>query len=102
MNSTCRIITGTYLTFLLGVLNSRLFFFSVKHFYGGVLGESGIRMKHTFFQQFPCIPFDATINEMTLLMSQRQESSKSNALDVLIYAAYGLTNEEITFIESQV
>jgi hypothetical protein len=51
---TARIITGSNLKYLTIVLNSRLFFYSVKLFYGGGgLGDTGIRMKHTFFQNCP-------------------------------------------------
>ena len=51
---TARIITGEKLLFLLTVLNSNLFFYSVKNFYGGGgLGNTGIRMKHTFIDKFP-------------------------------------------------
>lgn len=51
---TARIITGENLLFLLTVLNSNLFFYSVKNFYGGGgLGNTGIRMKHTFIDKFP-------------------------------------------------
>jgi len=53
---TGRIITGNNLKSILGVLNSSLFFFAVKNFYGGgKLGNKGVRMKHTFFQKFPLI-----------------------------------------------
>ena len=34
-NDTGRIIVGENLTFLLGILNSKLFYYAVKHFYGG-------------------------------------------------------------------
>ncbi|MDR1416782.1 MAG: class I SAM-dependent DNA methyltransferase, partial [Prevotellaceae bacterium] len=46
---TARIITGNDIKFLLPILNSKLFFFAIKYFYGGgSLGNSGVRMKHTF------------------------------------------------------
>jgi len=45
--------------FLLAVLNSNLFFYSVKNFYGGGgLGNTGIRMKHTFIDKFPVPEID--------------------------------------------
>lgn len=51
---TARIITGMDLKYLLAILNSNLFFYSVKTFYGGgALGNTGIRMKHTFIDKFP-------------------------------------------------
>ena len=50
---TGRIITGKNLKYLLSVFNSKLFFYSIKTFYGGGgLGENGVRMKHTFFENF--------------------------------------------------
>ncbi|HPN68008.1 MAG TPA: N-6 DNA methylase [Saprospiraceae bacterium] len=56
---TARIITGEKLMFLLAVLNSNLFFYSVKNFYGGGgLGNTGIRMKHTFIDKFPVPEID--------------------------------------------
>lgn len=53
---TARIITDERIKELLPILNSKLFFYSVKYFYGGGgLGETGVRMKHTFFENFPMI-----------------------------------------------
>lgn len=53
---TGRIITGKNLKYLLSLLNSKLFFFSIKNYYGGGgLGTTGVRMKHTFFENFPAI-----------------------------------------------
>ena len=90
-NDTCRIITGDHLNFLIKVLNSNLFFYCVKHFYGGgKLGENGVRMKHTFFSNFPCVPpHKSLINiDDDLLINQ------------CIYELYGLSDEEIYFIEN--
>lgn len=85
-NDTCRIITGENLKSLLYVLNSKLFFFSVKTFYGGGnLGESGVRMKHTFFMHFPCIHIDG--------------NAQYTDIDSVIYSMYGLNKEEINYIE---
>ena len=51
---TARIIVGEELDLLLTIMNSKLFFYSIKTFYGGGgLGETGVRMKHTFFENFP-------------------------------------------------
>ena len=55
-NDTGRIITGVHLEYLTALLNSKLFFFAVKFYYGGgALGSTGVRMKHTFFENFPAI-----------------------------------------------
>jgi len=51
---TGRIITGSSLKYLVALMNSSLFFYSIKSFYGGgSLGDKGVRMKHTFFENFP-------------------------------------------------
>jgi hypothetical protein len=53
---TGRIIVGNNLKYLVCLLNSKLFFFSIKNYYGGGgLGTVGIRMKHTFFENFPAV-----------------------------------------------
>ena len=91
-NDTCRIITGKDLSFLVRILNSKLFFYSVKTFYGGgKLGESGVRMKHTFFNQFPCIRPNAKV----------LSASDALLIDECIYELYGLTPEEIDYIDNQ-
>ena len=91
-NDTCRIITGQDLFFLVRILNSKLFFYSVKTFYGGgKLGESGVRMKHTFFNQFPCIQPNAKV----------LSASNDLLIDECIYELYGLTPEEINYIDNQ-
>jgi hypothetical protein len=55
-NDTSRIITGKNLKYIISNLNSRLFFYAVKTFYGGGgLGNTGIRMKHTFFDKYSLV-----------------------------------------------
>ncbi len=99
-NDTCRIIVGNDLPFLLGVLNSKLFFYAVKQYYGGgVLGENGIRMKHTFFEKFPCIPFDKQIAELAIELSNNYTDALADILDKKIYLSYSLSGEEIDYIE---
>ena len=99
-NDTCRIIVGNDLPFLLGILNSKLFFYAVKLYYGGgVLGENGIRMKHTFFENFPCIPFDRQIAEWAIELIHNYSDNLADILDKHIYLSYSLTGEEIDYIE---
>jgi len=91
-NDTCRIITGNHLSFLLLLLNSRLFFYSVKHFYGGGgLGESGVRMKHTFFQKFPCLTYDESLE---LIIG----TNDAEAVEQAICKRYNLNDEEMRII----
>ncbi len=102
INDTCRIIVGQHLGFLLGVLNSDLFFFAVKTFYGGgVLGEHGIRMKHTFFGNFPCLQYRKDIEEYALELQKNPSKSLNDAINKVIYESYHLTKEEIAYIENQ-
>lgn len=99
-NDTCRIIVGKELSFLLGVLNSKLFFYAIKHFYGGgVLGEHGIRMKHTFFQNFPCIQYNSTIDKLVKELTEKKNAKGENQIGNKIYNLYGLTPQEIQMVE---
>ena len=99
---TARIITGENLDVLLSVLNSKIFFYAVKTFYGGGgLGETGVRMKHTFFENFPIPQFskETTLSLKKLIISI--DTINIEYVDKIIYETYGFTSEEIEFIESQ-
>ena len=99
-NDTGRIIVGGPITFLLGILNSSLFFYAVKKFYGGgILGEHGIRMKHTFFGDFPCIARCKDIEKIAITLTNNYRVDLYNKLDDMIYSAYGLSNNEISEIK---
>ncbi|MFV0419072.1 MAG: Eco57I restriction-modification methylase domain-containing protein [Dysgonomonas sp.] len=104
---TGRIITGGNLKYLVAILNSSLFFFAIKHFYGGgALGENGVRMKHTFFEKFPCIiPNDKTQNILEsyvdLIISQNQHGYIEK-INQKIYELYSLSSEEIKCIDRTV
>lgn len=108
---TGRIITGNNLEFIISILNSKLFFFAIKKFYGGgSLGSSGVRMKHTFFQDFP-VPIisakelDVFVTLVNLALNKKINKDElihiQNQINELIYKLYNLTNIEIQFIESQ-
>ncbi|MBQ0088915.1 MAG: restriction endonuclease, partial [Prevotellaceae bacterium] len=102
-NDTGRIIVGQDIDFLIGILNSKLFFFAVKHYYGGgVLGEHGIRMKHTFFGNFPCVARVEKIANLAALQSENYSEERQQEIDTIIYDYYNLTKEErdtIGFVE---
>ena len=96
---TGRIITGNNLFYLLPVLNSKLFFYAVKQFYGGGgLGDTGVRMKHTFFGKFPCVELSHIVKQRAYALIKLGNSLE---IDMLIYEQYDLTKEEVLFIESQ-
>jgi len=83
-------------------LNSKLFFYAVKMFYGGGgLGETGIRMKHTFFENFPMPKFtQEKQREIKKLVQNPIEQNLKN-VDTILYKAFELEKEEVDFIESQ-
>lgn len=96
---TARIITGNNLELLLCIMNSKLFFYAVKTFYGGGgLGESGVRMKHTFFGNFPIPKIRLDDNELILKSLYNKDYL---LIDKLIYNLYNFNDEEINFIQSQ-
>ena len=100
-NDTGRIITGKSIKFLIGILNTKLFFFAIKYFYGGgLLGENGVRMKHTFFENFPCIEENAQIKQLVDTVTSENIKEVSKEIDHKVYELYGLTDDEINFVET--
>ncbi|HHT22963.1 MAG TPA: class I SAM-dependent DNA methyltransferase [Bacteroidales bacterium] len=105
---TGRIIVGKDLKYLLTFLNSKLFFYAVKKYYGGGgLGESGVRMKHTFFEKFHCIKNTGETNLIDIAnriikSNDNEERAKLlNEVDNIIFKLYDLSDKEIEFIETQ-
>ncbi|WP_277561614.1 TaqI-like C-terminal specificity domain-containing protein [Elizabethkingia anophelis] len=97
---TARIITGENLNILLAVMNSKLFFYAVKTFYGGGgLGEAGIRMKHTFFENFPMPVLSNDDKEKIILLADNPTKSNLNDIENILYASYLLDKKEIEFIK---
>ena len=98
-NDTGRIIVGEQLYHLLGIMNSKIFFYSIKHFYGGgTLGEQGIRMKHTFFEQFPCLPFSCEIDSLVRSILNNAKSDECREIDTIIFNLYHFSPNEISLI----
>jgi len=97
------------LKFLIAILNSRLFFFAIKVFYGGgALGGTGIRMKHTFFEAMPVPaipqaqqrPFVELVDKILAKKERGQDTTTEEAkIDQMVYKLYGLTKEEIRIVE---
>lgn len=100
---TGRIIVGEKLEYLLGLLNSKLFFFSIKYFYGGGgLGGNGVRMKHTFFQQFSAyVPSIDEENYFKKIFEDTISAEISAEIDNFFYSKYSLSKEEISLIEAE-
>ena len=96
---TARIITGDDLDTLVSIFNSKLFFYAVKRFYGGgSLGETGVRMKHTFFEKFPMPLFsENTKSEIKKMI----ENSDFDSIDKIIYDHFNLEEDETMVIGIQ-
>lgn len=107
--ATVFIITGKYLKFLIGSLQSKLLTYVFKKFYsGGGLGEDGFRYKKQFLEQMPVAlptsteqqPFVALVEQ---ILAKKEKGEDTTALereiDRLVYSLYELTEEEIKIIE---
>ncbi len=108
--ATVFIITGKYLKFLIGCIQSKLLTYVFKKFYsGGGLGEDGFRYKKQFLEQLPVSlpteteqqPFVALVEQ---ILSKKEKGEDTTALereiDYLVYSLYDLTEEEIQIIEN--
>ncbi len=105
---TGRILTGSNLIHITGLLNSKLFFYSVKSYYGGgKLGNTGIRMKHTFFMEFPAINSLISNSKISTLVTQiiadkssgKDTTALEQEIDNIVFKLYGLTYEEVKYID---
>lgn len=98
-NDIGRIIVGENLYHILGVMNSKLFFYAIKQFYGGgALGDHGVRMKHTFFENFPCLSYSENIDSLSRKAVCSPDSNIIEELDNYIFDQYNLNEEEISLI----
>ena len=92
--ATTFIMTGENLKYLCALFNSMATAYFFKTFYaGGGLGENGYRYKKAFFINMPIPKYKGTSLQKTI------ECGTDN--DSYIYELYGLTTEEVQFIESQ-
>jgi len=102
-NDTCRIVVGKDIDFLLGIMNSHLFFYAIKTYYGGGgLGDHGVRMKHTFFERFQCMDIDKKLLELIHKRLSSNNDSIDNQINNKVYELYNLNPDEIAFIENNV
>lgn len=106
------LLTGKYLKLLIGILHSVAFTFFFKNFYsGGQLGKSGYRYKKVFLEKTP-IPLPNNKNHeliqriediVNTILTNRQKSKDTSTeeteINKLVYQLYGLTDEEVDFIE---
>lgn len=94
-------MTGEHLKYLCNLFNSKPVAWFFKSFYaGGGLGENGVRMKHTFFENFCCVPKNSTIEELVNEVLNGNKNSEIQ-IDRKVYELYGLNKEEIEFVEKK-
>ncbi|UDQ56059.1 hypothetical protein LJF28_10380 [Chryseobacterium indologenes] len=99
---TARIMTGKNIEILISIFNSNLFFYAIKTFYGGgSLGESGVRMKHTFFENFPIPLFSKEIGIKLINLIRNINDDNLKQINKILYQLFELEIEEIEFIEAQ-
>lgn len=92
--ATTFIMTGENLSYLCALFNSSTIAYIFKRFYaGGGLGENGYRYKKAFFVNLPIPKYVGN--------SLQNDIMQCSETDRIIYKLYGLSNEEICFIESQ-
>ena len=116
LNSTC-ILTGKNLTYLLGILNSKFFFYAFKNYYaGGYLGSKAVRFFRDFIKHVPIPPITSEnqhiatqIEEFVdrILDAKKADSGADTSdledeIDKLVYALYNLTPDEIAIVEGNV
>ncbi|WP_154414465.1 class I SAM-dependent DNA methyltransferase [Helicobacter pylori] len=112
--ATSFILTGERLSYLLGMLHSKLITFAFKTFYaGGGLGESGYRYKKAFIERLPIPKITPQNQELAhkitdcteAILEAKEKDPKANTqklekeIDALVYQLYNLTDEEIKTIE---
>ncbi|MBL7148667.1 MAG: Eco57I restriction-modification methylase domain-containing protein [Candidatus Cloacimonetes bacterium] len=108
---TGRIITGESLKYVISIMNSKLFFFSVKQYYGGgSLGSKGVRMKHTFLENFPLPKFsEERQKQFEVLVDQILSDKKAgkdtqkleDQIDLMVYKLYELTYVEVKIVDPE-
>lgn len=118
--ATSFIITGESIKYLISLLNSDFITWAFKKYYaGGGLGGSGFRYKKQFILNLPLIklkdaeqkPFVQCVNNINNVVNSHITNINKNTLDQialeeqkinnLVNSLYGLTPEEIAFLESE-
>ena len=56
-------------------------------------------MKHTFFENFPCIEENVQIKQLIDTVTSENIKEVSKEIDHKVYELYGLDDDEINFIE---
>ncbi|RLD83116.1 MAG: class I SAM-dependent DNA methyltransferase, partial [Bacteroidetes bacterium] len=108
--ATVFFISGEKLKYLTALLNSKAVTFLFKSFYMGGELVGKIRYKKAFLENVPIPyptdeqeqPFIEKVNQILALKKADPKANTSqleNEIDQMVYALYGLTDEEIGIIE---
>lgn len=104
-NQKCFIITQFTLTFL-GIINSKLYFFLFQAILPKLRGDF-YEPSYVYFKDFPVVNKESPLIESLVKRCLAQKSQNPAAdttaleaeIDQLVYALYGLTEEEIKIVE---
>ncbi|MFG5859337.1 class I SAM-dependent DNA methyltransferase [Dysgonomonas sp. Shenzhen-Wh21] len=110
VNNACYILTGSYLEYLLSVLNSNVikWYSYITNMNKTGVGDVQVGGQNVNLFPIPLLsdfeqePFIKLVEEM-LIKKEKNENTTvlETIIDNLIYAMYGLSEEEIQFISSQ-
>ena len=114
VEATSFLMTGQYVKYICGLLNSKPVAFFFKRYYaGGGLGDEGYRYKKVFLENLPLPPItpsnEAIVKQIESLVDKILAAKKQNPaadtsqwereIDKLVYRLYELTEEETRIIE---
>lgn len=109
LDKTCFMLTGKYLKFLLGILNSSTLDFYLRQSVVK-LGSGSMGLSKIFIEQIPIkepnLELIKEIEELvtqTILYKEKGENYKylESQIDKIVFEIYSFSKEEIEFIESQ-
>ena len=114
LDKTCFMMTGSDLKILVGLLSSTLMSFAYKRYCSGtVLGASGYQYNKHALEKLPVAKIPASQQQSFITLVDQildakhtdpdsDVSNLENGIDKLVYALYGLTDNEIAPVEGSV
>ena len=114
LDKTCFMITGSNLKILVGLLSSKLMTFAYKRYCSGtVLGAKGYQYNKHALEKLPVPEIPAEQQQAFIALVDQildakhtdfnvDTSNLENEIDKLVYALYGLTDDERAIVEGSV
>lgn len=100
--NTVFFLTGEHTLHILGLLNSRLITWYFQHCLGTTSGVGTNRWLKYTVEQIPLAPASAELEQLVATMSDCPSAVTDAAIDSLVCGLYGLTKEEIVFINQAI